>query len=68
MKYACHNRPPFAERYIGRDGYWLDGYELHAKAISIPTFGQPSCQFTLTELGQVDKKCDGCKHKEGRKT
>ena len=30
----------------------------------IETFGQQECQFTRTWLGQMDPKCEGCKHKE----
>jgi hypothetical protein len=32
----------------------------------IQTFGQQECQFTRTWLGQTDKRCEGCKHKEVR--
>lgn len=58
--YGCHNRAEY-----------LEGYSLHG--ISRET-GQPvwafvpfrmarDCQYTHTELGTVDPKCDGCKHR-----
>lgn len=29
----------------------------------IVTFGQPTCQFTHSELGAKDKRCEGCKER-----
>lgn len=49
-KYGCHNRAPFVTHYKATGGKdW------------IPAFGKTDCQFTLTPLGQADKRCDGCK-------
>ena len=30
----------------------------------ITTFGATTCQYTLSEIGKVDKKCEGCNEKE----
>ncbi len=52
--YACHNRLPFVERTTLRDHHgrvmatWL---AVMAK----------DCQFTKTDLGKADSRCDGCK-------
>lgn len=40
-----------------------DRYGCHNRP-PIQTFGQPTCQFTKTWLGQTDKRCEGCKHQE----
>ena len=29
----------------------------------IQTFGAPTCQYTYTDLGQADKRCEGCKER-----
>lgn len=48
-RYGCHNRKPFVPAYKATNGrQW------------IPTFGQPDCQFTLSQLGRQDKSCAGC--------
>lgn len=44
-----------------------DRYGCHNRP-PIQTFGQPTCQFTKTWLGQTDKRCEGCKHKEVKVT
>lgn len=48
-RYGCFDRPPYPPAYTNGP-YW------------IPTFGQPDCQFTLSELGRRDPGCAGCKH------
>ena len=40
-----------------------DKYGCHNRP-PIQTFGNPQCQYTYTWLGQIDKRCEGCKHKE----
>jgi hypothetical protein len=53
-RYGCFNREPFAPAHaMTKDG----------PPIYLPAFGQPTCQFTKTDLGQVDPRCTGCKHK-----
>jgi len=58
MKYGCFDRPPFVPAYL------VTGGDPDNQAHWIPTFGQRPCQFTLTALGQDDKRCDGCTHKK----
>ncbi len=54
--YGCHNRKPFVDAYpMTKDG----------PPMFIKTFGNPDCQFALTELGKVDPRCTGCIHKKG---
>lgn len=61
MKYGCHNRLPFADLYPAPDGHWLDGHTMTIKAAPVKVSGTRDCQFTLSALGRVDPKCDGCK-------
>ena len=54
--YGCHNREPFRDRvyYPVRWGAYLDSREFRMAT---------DCQYTLTELGKKDEKCEGCKWK-----
>lgn len=64
MKYGCHDRPPFRPILIVQDGWYLDGVTRTPKLASTPFRMAPECQYTLTELGQKDARCNDCKHKE----
>jgi hypothetical protein len=64
-RYGCYNRAPFRESMPVQNG-WVNSPNATTR---LPRM-QPSpfrmareCQFTLTELGQTDPKCDGCKWK-----
>ncbi len=59
---GCFDRAPF-KPHRGRDGYWCDGQTLTIKAVTIPQTMEKACQYTLSQLGAVDKGCDGCKHR-----
>jgi hypothetical protein len=60
---GCHNRAPYRS-HIARDGYWCDGHVLTIKAVSIAHRMSKPCQYTLSSLGQADKGCTGCRHKQ----
>ncbi len=54
--YACHNRPPFAQA--------TELHDHHGRLVSSwPAHMAPECQYTKTELGQVDVRCVGCGHR-----
>ena len=63
-KQGCFNRPPFVERRIVQDGYFIDGVELRPKAVSIKnfSFGEP-CRAQEDKHWNQDPACDGCKWK-----
>jgi len=61
--YGCHNRKPFRTSTPVQDGWFMDGVTRVAKMISVPFRMSPNCQYTHTELGKVDPKCNGCKWK-----
>lgn len=63
-RYACHDRKPFKQSLIAQAGYFMDGYQRIAKMVSVPFVMSEACQYTKTELGQADEKCDGCKWRE----
>lgn len=50
--YGCHNRPPFKPVYFPTGGTEPIRHVLTTE-----------CQYRHTELGKVDPKCDGCKHR-----
>ena len=41
-----------------------DGLQRIPKLTSVPFRMAKDCQYTLTELGKVDARCDGCKHRK----
>ena len=66
MKYACFNRPPFAQKLTVQDGYHNDVFERIPKIKQIDNFAHGSpCHYAKSDLGMADKRCDGCEHKGG---
>ena len=62
MTYQCHNRGEFAPSVTVQDG-WQNSWAR--RMVDMPFRMSPYCEYTLTELGQKDKGCDGCKWKAG---
>lgn len=60
---GCHNRAPYKEYVVVQDG-WTQKGEIRY-LISIPFPMTTDCQYTLSELGQKDEKCVGCKWRKG---
>ena len=50
--YGCHNRAPFKPLVHSRQF-----------GLAFPFRMNPDCQYTHTDLGRVDAKCSGCKHR-----
>jgi len=46
-----------------QDGWFMDGITRAPRMASSPFRMAQACQYTLTELGQIDESCSGCKHK-----
>lgn len=63
-RYGCHGRRDYVASYPVQDGHYLDGYTRTPRMVSQPTFGKRDCQFTLSELGRDDARCEGCGRKE----
>lgn len=59
--YQCHNRAPFKRTLTVQDGYKPDGTR---NMIEVPFRMSPICEYTATDLGGVDSRCQGCKYKE----
>ena len=67
MKYGCHNRSDYAPYHMAQDGYTSskpDSDSRLPKMVKVPHVMTRDCQYTLTELGKVDSKCNHCKHKK----
>jgi hypothetical protein len=64
MTYGCHNRPPFKRSHFVQDGWWADGVQRIPKLSTAPFRMAEDCQYTLTDLGQADERCQGCKHRK----
>lgn len=65
MKNGCHDRPPFRRTVEVQHGFWYDGQQRRVpKLVQIPFRMNPECQYTLSQLGQADEKCAGCKWKK----
>lgn len=52
--YGCHNRPPFLP---------IVRVEKAGQVAQWPFAMSPDCNYTHTDLGRVDPRCEGCKHK-----
>jgi len=50
-RYGCHNRAPYK------------GVPATQGGPVQPFRFAPDCQYTKTELGNADKRCDECRHK-----
>lgn len=61
--YACHDRPEFRTRLKVQDGHFDDGHQRIPRMVAIPFVMAKDCQYTNTELGQKDPRCEACKHK-----
>ena len=61
MSYGCHNRAPFKTSTPVQNGWWLDGVTRYPKMHAQPFRMSPECQYTHTELGRADKRCNGCR-------
>ena len=62
--YGCHNRQPLRDTALVQQGWARIGYHVEARhTVSIPDEMTKECQYRKTELGKVDPKCGGCKHK-----
>jgi len=61
--YGCHNRKDYRPRYFAQDGWWHDGMTRTARIMQVAHAMSLDCQYTHTELGQVDQGCNGCKHR-----
>lgn len=55
-RYGCFNRPPFVPV--------IELHDHHGALVSSwPHVMAKDCQYTLSDLGAVDARCEGCKHK-----
>jgi hypothetical protein len=60
--YGCHNRQPLQKVRRVQTGWgWPDenGRVMHW----IDDTMSKTCEFTKTDLGKVDPRCTGCKHR-----
>lgn len=69
MTYGCHNREPLRLLVTVQHGWAEDATRGHlSRRPVMTTISDPmtkTCQYTLTDLGQRDPKCLGCKHRLG---
>jgi hypothetical protein len=63
MKYGCFDRQQYVPVITVFDGY-TDRTRTQVKTTTVPNRMQPGCQYTHSESGKTDPRCDGCKHKE----
>ena len=63
-RYGCHNHAPFVDMVHIKTQVVVESGQTMEVRRSYPFVATRDCQYTKTELGQVDKGCAGCKHKE----
>lgn len=67
--YGCYNRKPFKTEMQVVDGFRLSPASGPAWQVreawvrTIPFVMSPNCEYTKTQLGQIDPRCGECKHK-----
>jgi hypothetical protein len=61
-KYGCFDRQKFVALITVFDGY-ADKTRTKVKTRDVPNRVAVDCQYTQSESGGVDPKCEGCKHK-----
>lgn len=57
---GCHNREPMRRvQFL----HYVDSFQgkVYARVVKLPFRNSTDCQYTLSDLGQADKGCDGCK-------
>jgi hypothetical protein len=70
---GCYNRAPFVDATVVQDG-WQDQPFNSENTTRVPLMVErpfrmePDCQYTLTELGQADPCCIGCKWRADQKS
>lgn len=67
MTYGCHNHAARSDTLEVQDGWREDTTHGHPsrrpKMTVIPDPMTKDCQYTHTDLGMTDAKCDGCRHR-----
>lgn len=63
MSYGCHNREEFKDMTITSTVFDAEGVARKHEEI-IPFKMSRMCEYTKTDLGQVDARCIGCKWRE----
>lgn len=73
--YGCHNRAPLRDTVEVQVGWHkvmrdMNTYAVtrHPDMAAIPQPMTKTCQYTHTDLGQVDARCAGCKHRVEKPT
>jgi hypothetical protein len=64
MTYGCHNRKPFKTMMPAQNGWYMDGVTRTPKMTPVKFRMAAECQYTLSDLGQKDDRCTGCKHRK----
>ena len=62
-RYGCFGRADYLPTYQGQDGWARTGDTALAKVVDIEFTASPRCNYTLTGLGRVDPRCEGCARK-----
>ena len=69
--YSCHNRSKFIDSMDVQDGYQVEhiyigsGNKLMMPMfVTMPLTNTRNCQYTKSELGSKDRRCEDCKWKQ----
>ena len=67
-RYGCFNRADYLDTYRGQDGWnHVAPHHATARMVDIEFRASSDCNYTLTELGRVDPKCEDCARKSVEK-
>lgn len=57
--YGCHNRAPFKTEQVLHHVMSYRG-KVYVQKTVVPFRNTMDCQYTLSDLGQIDPGCKGC--------
>ena len=61
MSYGCYDRAPFRPDFKAADTVTFQNGIVAPTVVTVPFRMAPDCQYTHTELGRSDPRCQGCK-------
>ena len=62
---GCFDRAPYVQSFPATDSIRVKGLAVTLGRVQVPFRMAENCQYAISDLGQVDRGCDGCKWKDG---
>lgn len=59
--HGCYDRPDYKPSSLMQDGWVMVDCTRYPILVDVPFRMETACQYTHTDLGRQDERCDGCK-------